>query len=523
MKLPQLETSLDLQLLEFDNWITASTGEIQDTEKFKNEASKIFDLLINLEGPTNKFESKENCKASAIANTCINLIESKFSPGSALGDKELIAFEIIDSLYSLLFVVTGKSDNNLKCQFPVYLFQEIHRTTFPHKAVKRGEIAFVERPLGRTIKSEKVAKLVSDCLSHYSENADLAYLDGEARWLLEMYISAILKDEASVEQFWAFGNSFFNLRAISAGSEKALIAPITIFKVRGSVSASGGHIPEDILRGMMDQWGMERGVDYNTEDIIVGDQKEDSKSRAYDFVLPYKSEGWGHEIFIQCQFYAGDSGSVSHKVVDQTAASRPLTQAVYPNARFVEYLDGAGYYASLNTDLQHMLRMQSTKSFIQIRSAHIKLRREFQEIGYLLPLELEQILLRDDASAEEDLFALLNADGYSEEEIRRVLARSIQRQLLQMNEGRLEVSPHRIEFARRSLLLDLVAIRGERLASEVDVAGKVLVSGYGPFYGISLADLSGAIPAFSVDSLFSRDVFSSDITWLCEMKFLVLR
>ena len=118
---------------------------------------------------------------------------------------------------------------------------------------------------------------------------------------------------------------------------------------------------------------------------------------------------------------------------------------------------------------------------------------------------------------------MLNADGYSEEEIRRVLARSIQRQLLQMNEGRLEVSPHRIEFARRSLLLDLVAIRGERLASEVDVAGKVLVSGYGPFYGISLADLSGAIPAFSVDSLFSRDVFSSDITWLCEMKFLVLR
>jgi hypothetical protein len=72
-----------------------------------------------------------------------------------------------------------------------------------------------------------------------------------------------------------------------------------------------------------------------------------TKTRAYDFILPYKTEGWEPKLFVQCQFYAGDSGSVSHKVVDQTRSSRPLTLVDYPNARFVEYLDGAGYYASL--------------------------------------------------------------------------------------------------------------------------------------------------------------------------------
>lgn len=44
--------------------------------------------------------------------------------------------------------------------------------------------------------------------------------------------------------------------------------------------------------------------------------------RKYDFIIPYQSRESGLKIFIQSQFYAGDSGSVSHKVVDQTDSSR---------------------------------------------------------------------------------------------------------------------------------------------------------------------------------------------------------
>ena len=47
------------------------------------------------------------------------------------------------------------------------------------------------------------------------------------------------------------------------------MAPIVIFKVRGSVVASGGHEPERILRELMTHWGMREGIDFNTADVVV--------------------------------------------------------------------------------------------------------------------------------------------------------------------------------------------------------------------------------------------------------------
>ena len=92
--------------------------------------------------------------------------------------------------------------------------------------------------------------------------------------------------------------------------------------------ASGGHEPENRLRKLLSDWGLQADVDYNINDVIVSGEKSDrqSKTRAFDFVVPYKTVGWNpnwdNRIFIQCQFYAGDSGSVSHKNVDQTRSSR---------------------------------------------------------------------------------------------------------------------------------------------------------------------------------------------------------
>lgn len=71
------------------------------------------------------------------------------------------------------------------------------------------------------------------------------------------------------------------------------------------------------------------------------------KTRAYDFIIPYIKLIIGNlnPNYSFNSIYAGDSGSVSHKVVDQTQSSRTFTLTKYPTARFVEYLDGAGYYA----------------------------------------------------------------------------------------------------------------------------------------------------------------------------------
>ena len=110
----------------------------------------------------------------------------------------------------------------------------------------------------------------------------------------------------------------------------ALISSIVIFQSRGSITATQGHIPETILRKYMTDWGLNAGTDFNTQDVevgeILGDLPVDNKikKRKYDFIVPFQSRRLGAKVFIQSQFYAGDSGSVSHKVVDQTDSTREV-------------------------------------------------------------------------------------------------------------------------------------------------------------------------------------------------------
>ncbi len=525
MKLPIPNVSLQEQLAEFDLWITPSLQEIQDTEKYAQELQKVDGLIDKLGEATNNFASVDSCSPEAIAATCVDLIEQVIAKKTTEQEKIQAAIEILESLCSLLFMVTGKTDNNLKCQFPVFLAQTEERTDFPQRRGRNG--TFQYSTLGRTIKSDKLSKVIADALVCYSNYEGLEYLEDEAQWLLGKYITAILKDEASIQQFWALGKSYYSLRADNPGSEKALLAPIVIFKVRGSVSASGGHIPENILRKMMLSWGMERGVDFNTDDVIIEYNENvgntNTKTRAYDFVLPYRTQGWQPHIFIQCQYYAGDSGSVSHKVVDQTQASRPLTLEQYPDARFIEYLDGAGYYSSLNTDLQHMLGMASTKDFIQVRSAHVKLRRELQDLGFLTPVDIEHAVFRSSNGNKNEVIDLLKAEGYSQQEIDRALKYSLERQLIRNEGDILLVTEERAGFAKRLFIVDLIAIIGEPIEINEGNAGNALIPGYGKLYGSQLTIISQKLDEYAPNSSYSRNEFAECITWLTEERLIILR
>ncbi len=526
MKLPQITLTLQQQLAEFDLWITPSIREIQDTNKYKSELAKINSLILSLGEATKNFSSVSHCSPEAIASTCIDLIECNFVSTTTENQQIGLTIDIIESLCALLFMVTGKSDNNLKCQFPVYLAQTDGRTDFPQKKGNGSTVSFQNLQIGRTVKSEKLAKLISDVLVYAYHHPRFKSLEHDAKWLLGKYVATILKDTASVTQFWALGRSYFNLLESAPGTEQALLAPIVIFKVRGSVSASGGHIPEKVLRDMMSQWGLESGKDYNTEDVkILGDKgiNDKSKTRAYDFVIPYKRAPWQPHIFIQCQFYAGDSGSVSHKVVDQTLASRPSALAVYPHAKFIEYLDGAGYYSSLNGDLIHMLGMNNTKDFIQVRSAHVKLRRELQQIGFLTPLEIEHAIFRSRNGSEEEVRSLLINDGYEHHEVERAVAQSIGRNLIGSSANTFYVLGSRKSFARQLLIIDIVAQIGITMTTLNECAGHILIPGYGATFGALLSDLSNEIDKIAPNSTYSRNDFAADITLLTENKFIILR
>jgi hypothetical protein len=294
------------------------------------------------------------------------------------------------------------------------------------------------------------------------------------------------------------------------------------------------------------QWGMVADRDFNTSDVVVdrladapegvtealldevvpeeeARPQERDKIRKYDFVLPYRTPGWESRLFIQSQFYAGDSGSVSHKNVDQTKASRPFVRRLYPDAVFMEYVDGAGYFSSLNGDLKTLLSMPTTSSFLQIRSAPIRLRRALQEIGFVVPLEVEQAVARGDGS-RESVNRVLAGDGYRASEVDRAIADALSRGLVTATTGGLRLADARRDIVRRYALLDTVARHGEEIRHPANATNGLLVPGFGAFYGMKLTDLPNAAaqetPGFA-EELGRTTVFVDDVAWLKEQELVL--
>lgn len=397
MKLPLPTLTLATQLLEFDVWITPSLGEVRDTDKFKEQMESIVGTFEAIGEATENFRDARDCQPEQIADTFVSLTQ-----GKELDE----AKTILESLATVLFLVTGKSDNNAKCQLPLFLRDHAKWESLPAVRRKSGRTFVTTVPLPRELKAEKYLGLVAALHSHKDEQ----------RRLLEQFINFLLSDQACVSQLWSVGYSYFMLKDF--GKERDLLTPLVVFQVRGSVAASGGHDPEAILRDRFVEWGLQAGATFNTSDVVLTEvlkligptplvedievepagendeerekvevvQEDDEtvklKTRAYDFILPYRTAGWTPKIFIQAQFYAGDSGSVSHKNVDQTRTTRTAVEGTLTDARFVEYLDGAGYFSTLNRDLKHLIGMSNTASFFQVKSAAVRLRRELQHIGY---------------------------------------------------------------------------------------------------------------------------------------------
>ncbi len=515
MKLPVKVLSLQEQLQEFDIWITPSLGEIRDTAHFKHELDRIIAVFEALAAATNNFANIDSCKPAAIAETYIKIASQSGDPSARLFD-----------LASTLFLVSGKSDNNAKCQLPIYLRDRIDLTTFP-RVSGNGKVKEVAIP--RVLKADAYMDVVAGLSIMPKRQADL----------LGAFVSFVLSDSGYMAQLWSIGQSFVAMKAL--GHHRELISPLVTFQVRGSVSASGGHVPEKMLREFMESWGLKPDSDFNINDAIIGvdhlavekeavgdevdEENEPEKTRAYDFVLPFRVDGWDPHLLIQSQFYAGDSGSVSHKNVDQTSKSRQSVLAKLPGAKFIEYVDGAGYFASLNGDLKKLLSMQTTQSFIQVRTAPIRLRRELQAIGFLTPLEVAHAALATDGSADQVVLSL-KTDGYAEDEILRAIKQALNVGMLSrpLDTGPFDIQAmHHRDLVRRYVLLDVTARQGAQLDPRNPAfKGHFIVPGYGPFHGLRLNELGRlaleAAPALKSD-WNKPDVILGDIQWLCERGF----
>jgi hypothetical protein len=537
MRLPSSDLNFDAQLKEFDVWITPSLGEIQDTEKFKKAMEDIIQTLEVIGEVTDSFSDEADCSANTLAERFVNFIQDCNSFEDA--------YQVLISLASTLFLVTGKSDNNNKCQFPLYLRDQGWETIHYIKRTGRKNIKveLANKPLPRELNAKKYMEYIASFAD--PDNRQLIPFDKlHPHRLLTEFIGFLLSDEAYVTQLWSVGRSYFMLKEIK--KERAILTPLIVFQVRGSVSASGGHNPETLLRERLVEWGLQEDVDFNISDVVPQSSQgetvlvelEDSsdetesgeqnkrKTRGYDFVLPYKTDGWIPHLFIQCQFYAGDSGSVSHKNVDQTDNSRPRVQELYHSAIFIEYVDGAGYFSSLNGDLKRLLRFKTTKTFVQVRSLPIRLRRELQQIGFLIPIEIEHAILRLTQPTPQEVHDLLVREGYNSEEVKRCLQKSLTEGLIPVSSsGEVSISSNRKDIVRRYFLLDVAALYGS-IPSENQIRGFFLIPGYGAFYGMKLDEL--ARKAIELSPRLAQDLSDpttilTDIRWLCERGWAMSR
>ena len=499
MKLCKHKYTEKEKLTEFDRWITPSLGDIKDSIEFSNILAELEDGFNSLSCYTNNFSNLETCTSYHIS--------------------EKITFAIhkiadirphLTNVLNVILLSTGKTDNNLKCQYPIVLNRLYAGGNIP--ACRAGKTTLIKIP--RVFDLNKVVSHF-EALSPYPEMLAPQ---------LKSYLDLLLSDEQYRARLYSLGISYHTLKEKGLGMN--LLASIATFQSRGSITAKSGHKPERILRSYMTDWGLNAGTDYNTDDIDIYEllnlkKKKSDKARKYDFIVPFRSKSEGKKLFVQCQFYAGDSGSVSHKVVDQTDASRKQTQRVYPNAVFVEYLDGAGYFSSLNGDLKKMLAKKTTKSFFQVKTAPVKFRRELQEIAFLTPLEIEHAILAGNDS-EAKLVDTLQRQGYDRNEISRCLDTCKQNNLLGFEKNKYIIKEERRDIAIKYCLLDCIANYGHAVNTDIE-KGILFVPGFYNHWGMSQTTLLDTFNREFTDiELSARDILEK-IQWLIDKEFVILK
>ena len=497
MKLREYDYSLNDKLDEFDTWVTPSLGELKDFVEITQIVEGLKRGFENLSVYTENFKDVEACSGKSIAKS----ITEKADVNSD---------DFADTIYAVINAIllsTGKTDNNLKCQFPLYLIRKYGVQSTP-KGKKN-------KPLPRTIAIENYIAL----LIENKENQLFFSL------LLEAYFQLLLSDTQYCSMLQTLGTSY--ITAKKNNCENNLLIPLAVFQSRGSLTAKGGHEPENIVRHYLYDWGLEGDYDYNMEDIdiysLLGiDRPQEEKVRKFDFVIPYKSKTSGNKLFIQSQYYAGDSGSVSHKVVDQTDTSRRHTLGFYKEALFVELLDGAGYYSSLNGDLKKMLNKESTFDFFQLRTAPIKLRRRLQGIDFLTALEIEHCILKG-INTNDSITEYLRTEGYTEEEIVRCINKCISDGKILVILDHLGIIDARYDLAVKYALLDCISIFGNIIVQDIENKGFYYVPGFGNNWGIKQTELiskfKSEFPTVNADS----EYIISQLQWLIDNHFVILR
>jgi hypothetical protein len=438
-------------------WLTNAGERNEDSEVFYRQAP-LFQQgvrqLTNLANP-----SSGELSADDIARSVMKTQAGKRA-------------DYFSSLAFACLVLTGQSDNALKCQFPVFLVSGGYTEAQRFLRLRAPTPA---RPRLGVITMKQIAERMPE-----AENSG-------GRQVVTAYFQCLF-GRANMTRM---SQVITTIRGLSIAETSFVLEVMALSAIRGSATASGGHHPEEQLRSQMEEWGLIRGTDFNVRDVdarelaaicnteLTSEASEKAqKSRAFDFVLPYKVEGRGPRLLIQGQFYAGDSGSVSHKNVDQTPTGRSAAQEVVNSPLFAEFLDGAGYVTALAGDAERLLTMAGTDGLIQLNTAAIRLRELLQRINFATPLEVAHAVWESGSGLSQNVADVLS-EQYSHEEVERAIAQAKNLQWLVSSGPRLLVSDAKVATALEYAVLDTVAIIAASVPDGSGSTEGVVVPGYG--------------------------------------------
>lgn len=192
MKINNYNATLDEKMSEFDMWVTPSLGEIRDTLQFRINLEQLkigFDYIADI---TENFIDVSHCSSSALATNVLSYLSGK---------DDDTAKDILDSICNVFLLATGKTDNNLKCQFPLMLKNQIGISTYPKK-MSGGR--WREKDIPRVLSMTEVTKTI----------VQLVGKDDYRAVFVESYFHLILSDEDYARQLWCLGNAYVSQKEL---------------------------------------------------------------------------------------------------------------------------------------------------------------------------------------------------------------------------------------------------------------------------------------------------------------------
>ena len=228
-----LPASDPLTRLEMIEWLTNTGERNENSEAFRQRAPR-FECgvreLVNLADPTSG-----ELSADDIANSTMAI---------QIGERA----EYFSSLAFACLVLTGQSDNALKCQFPVFLVEGGYTAA----------LNFLELPVPTPARPKLDAITMKGIADRIS-----AVDYGGGRQAVAAYFKCLF----SRANMTRMSEALTALEHLSAAEAVSLLEVLALSAIRGSATASGGHHPEAQLRSQMEEWGLIPGSDFNVRDV----------------------------------------------------------------------------------------------------------------------------------------------------------------------------------------------------------------------------------------------------------------